>query len=56
MFPVQDILELGAEARMNTPGTTSGNWEWRLQPGQLTDDTLARLLDLTVDTGRRTVL
>lgn len=56
VFPVQDILELGAEARMNTPGTTSGNWEWRLQPGQLTDDTLVRLLDLTEETGRRTVL
>ena len=28
--PVQDLLGLGAEARMNTPGTAQGNWEWRL--------------------------
>jgi 4-alpha-glucanotransferase len=28
--PMQDLLGLGADARMNTPGTTSGNWAWRL--------------------------
>ena len=28
MFPLQDILGLGEEARMNTPGTFKGNWEW----------------------------
>ncbi|HPQ39208.1 MAG TPA: 4-alpha-glucanotransferase [bacterium] len=28
--PVQDLLNLGAEARMNTPGTALGNWQWRL--------------------------
>jgi 4-alpha-glucanotransferase len=47
MFPVQDVLELGSEARMNTPGTTEGNWQWRLQPGQLTDEALFRLRELT---------
>lgn len=52
VFPVQDILGLGTEARMNTPGTTRDNWEWRLRTGQLTDDTLERLHDLTVLTGR----
>jgi len=31
--PVQDLLELGEEARFNTPGTTSGNWIWRLDRG-----------------------
>jgi 4-alpha-glucanotransferase len=31
----QDLLQLGSEARMNTPGTAMGNWQWRLTPGQL---------------------
>lgn len=52
IFPVQDILGLGTEARMNIPGTTSGNWEWRLRAGQLTDKTLERLHELTSATGR----
>jgi 4-alpha-glucanotransferase len=30
MVPLQDLLELGNEARFNTPGTTVGNWSWRL--------------------------
>lgn len=52
IFPVQDILGLGTEARMNVPGTTSGNWEWRLRTGQLTDATLERLRGLTAASGR----
>jgi len=35
VLPVQDLLALGPEGRMNTPGTTSGNWTWRLRDGQL---------------------
>jgi 4-alpha-glucanotransferase len=34
--PLQDYLGLGSEARLNIPGTTSGNWRWRLLPDQLT--------------------
>lgn len=34
ILPLQDILELGAEARMNTPGTTEGNWSWRFDWSQ----------------------
>jgi 4-alpha-glucanotransferase len=30
VVPVQDLLELGDEARFNVPGTTEGNWSWRL--------------------------
>ncbi len=30
LVPMQDILGLGSEARMNTPGTLGGNWTWRL--------------------------
>jgi len=36
IFPVQDLLGLGNEAKMNLPGTLKGNWQWRLKPGQLT--------------------
>ncbi len=35
--PVQDLLRLGSAARMNTPGTTDANWQWRLLPHQLSD-------------------
>lgn len=31
--PMQDLLELGVSARMNTPSTLGGNWQWRLKPG-----------------------
>ncbi len=31
IIPIQDILSLGASARMNTPSTTSGNWAWKLE-------------------------
>jgi 4-alpha-glucanotransferase len=47
IFPVQDILGLGAEARMNVPGTAEGNWDWRLKPRMLTDDLAARLRKLS---------
>ena len=43
IVPVQDLLGLGSEARMNRPGTASGNWRWRLMPGQLTRDVMKRL-------------
>ena len=35
---MQDYLGLGAEARMNTPGTPSGNWQWRMLPGAFTEE------------------
>jgi len=34
--PMQDLLGLGSEARMNVPGTPSGNWRWRLSESDLT--------------------
>ena len=43
MVPVQDVLELGSEARMNRPGELGGNWCWRLEPGQLEPELAARL-------------
>jgi 4-alpha-glucanotransferase len=48
----QDLLGLGSEARLNTPGTSAGNWSWRLAPGVLTADLAARLRDDTEATGR----
>jgi 4-alpha-glucanotransferase len=43
MVPLQDVLGLGNEARMNLPGSMSGNWKWRSRPGALTADLSARL-------------
>ena len=43
VIPAQDLLGLGSEARMNTPGTTGGNWAYRLASGALTDATADRL-------------
>ena len=53
MFPAQDLLGLGAEARMNKPGTTQGNWQWRLSEalGDELADTLARLMTESRRTG-----
>ena len=48
----QDVLGLGSEARMNRPGTSSGNWSWRLRPGQLTRPLAARLRATTEAAGR----
>jgi 4-alpha-glucanotransferase len=48
--PLQDVLGLGSEARMNTPSLYGGNWRWRVQPGALTKDLgakLARLAEVT---------
>ncbi|NCG09318.1 MAG: 4-alpha-glucanotransferase [Verrucomicrobia bacterium] len=35
VVPLQDLLSLGSEARLNTPGKAEGNWQWRVQPEQL---------------------
>ena len=47
IIPAQDLLGLGAEARMNTPGREEGNWRWRLERGQLTPELAERLRTLT---------
>jgi 4-alpha-glucanotransferase len=48
MIPLQDVLGLGTEARMNLPGTTTGNWRWRYRPEALTDRIRARLRQWTL--------
>jgi 4-alpha-glucanotransferase len=35
VFPLQDLMSLGSEARLNTPGAPVGNWQWRYLPHQL---------------------
>ncbi len=45
--PLQDVLSLGSESRLNTPGTESGNWCWRFQFAWLTDELKQRLAELT---------
>ncbi|HBR92851.1 MAG TPA: 4-alpha-glucanotransferase, partial [Opitutae bacterium] len=35
VFPLQDLMSLGSEARLNTPGAPTGNWQWRYLPHQL---------------------
>lgn len=52
IFQVQDILNLGNEARMNTPGTIGENWKWRLLPDQLTESHLSQLYSLAKVYGR----
>ncbi len=50
--PIQDVLQLDESARMNFPGTTVGNWKWRVDLSQLTSDHISTLKDLTEKTGR----
>lgn len=46
VVPLQDVLGLGSDARMNLPGTLSGNWKWRYGADALTTDVIARLREL----------
>jgi 4-alpha-glucanotransferase len=55
IVPVQDLLGLGRGARMNRPGTPTGNWQWRVAPGQLSPPLARRLRRLTELAERRTV-
>ena len=52
IIPLQDYLCKGREARINTPGTAEGNWQWRLLPNFLSDD-LARSIRLMTETYSR---
>jgi 4-alpha-glucanotransferase len=50
--PLQDLLNLGKEARMNIPGRPEGNWTWRCTEGMLTDSVFDWLRDLTKNSSR----
>ena len=46
IVPMQDVLGLGSESRMNMPGVGEGNWSWRMKPGAFTTEFQDRLRDL----------
>ena len=52
IFPLQDLLGLGSDAKMNTPSQAEGNWSWRYRSGDLTADLCDRLKHLTYLYGR----
>lgn len=47
IFPMQDLLGLGAGAKMNRPSTKSGNWEWRLRHGYYRSELINKLTEIT---------
>ncbi len=52
VIPMQDLLGLGSESRMNTPGSVEGNWRWRFDWSQLDEGLAARLRDMAASYGR----
>jgi 4-alpha-glucanotransferase len=52
ILPMQDILGLGEEARMNVPGTIYANWQWRLDKNIVTDEIRLWLRSLTYNAKR----
>lgn len=53
IIPFQDLLALGAESRMNIPGTTEGNWSWRFTWDEIEHCDLKRRLHTTIETTQR---
>ncbi|MFC1592857.1 4-alpha-glucanotransferase [Candidatus Omnitrophota bacterium] len=52
IIPMQDILGLGQESRMNRPSVAKGNWKWRILPEQLTSLSIKKLKEMTGSSGR----
>src|SRR5262249_10340224 len=52
IVPLQDVLRLGNEARMNLPATHSGNWSWRFTRNAIKPETISRMRELTETYGR----
>lgn len=52
IFPLQDIMGLGSDQRMNFPGQAEGNWEWRFQWNQLSESHTNRLGEITLNSDR----
>ena len=46
IIPMQDLLALGNDARMNMPGTVTGNWSWRFSWDQVSNELAGRILSL----------
>ncbi len=53
IVPIQDILGLGSQGRMNRPATTQGNWQWRLSPEDMTEDLTKQFLEMTQASQRK---
>ena len=53
IIPMQDLLGLGGDARMNTPGTVKDNWQWRLLPEQITAGLADKLNSMTREAERQ---
>ena len=49
---MQDYLELGRHHRMNTPGVASGNWEWRMLPGENSKELAEKIAEMVKMYGR----
>ncbi|MFP5410457.1 MAG: 4-alpha-glucanotransferase [Gammaproteobacteria bacterium] len=52
ILPMQDLLQLGSAARMNTPGTADGNWTWRFAWREVPADLACHMLELLKNTNR----
>ena len=52
IIPIQDVLGLNEEAKMNRPAKTEGNWQWRLKPDQVTPSLMGKLKEITETYGR----
>jgi 4-alpha-glucanotransferase len=52
IVPMQDLLGLGPDARMNVPGVQEGNWAWRMGPGAMSVALAGRLREQLVLAGR----
>lgn len=52
VIPMQDYLGLGSEARINTPSTLGGNWEWRMKQGSFTKELAEKMKSMTRLYGR----
>lgn len=52
IVPIQDYLVKGREARLNMPGTSQGNWQWRMIPDFLSDDLALSIKSLAATYGR----
>jgi 4-alpha-glucanotransferase len=55
LAPLQDLLNLGSDARMNVPGTAEGNWRWRCSPDMPATPAFQRLRELTEISNRFTL-
>ena len=52
IIPMQDILGLGSDARMNQPGTATGNWKWRATLGELDSAPAKKMREMSIMFGR----